>query len=168
MENTDNGFSQKSQSSSGEGASLGTGKWDKYKTDSQETMPFHYHRPVVCLLRYANGCGSCCLGHGGAAVCSRWMPLPRGARSVSLRQGHQHCTRDCWELQGLPAWPCWTEQGCLFLWLYQIKLGLWSWNLYLFHYWFNKIFYQKAEIVDHVTLKLINYLNRSWEWSSKF
>lgn len=44
---------------------------------------------------------------------------------------------------------------CVFLWLFQIKFGLWSWNLYLFHYWFYRAFYQKAEIVGHTTLKKV-------------
>lgn len=109
------GYPRRAQSSClcGEGVRLGTGKWDKYKTDSQKAKPFHYHQPMVCLLRYANGCGSCS-GHKGAAFFFHWLPLLRGACSVSLRQGHLHCTRHCWELWGLPAWQCWTEQTVFF------------------------------------------------------
>lgn len=47
---------------------------------------------MVCLLSYANDWGSGCSGHKGAAICFHWMPLPGGAHSVSLRQGHLHST----------------------------------------------------------------------------
>lgn len=102
--------------------------------------------------------GSCVLPPLDALAWRSWFSfLETGASAL-----HQALLRD------ERHWHCWTEQACAFLSLYQIKLGLWSWNLYLFHYWFNKIFYQRAETVGYVTLKLINYLNRSWDWRSNF
>lgn len=81
LENRDPCLPRRAHSSRlcGEGASWGAGKWDKYKTDPQNQMPFHYHCPMVCLLRYASCRGSYCLGHGEAGFCSHWVTLPRGS-----------------------------------------------------------------------------------------
>lgn len=79
-----------------------------------------------------------------------------------LETGTSAHLRHCWELWGLPAWHCWTEQTVFFSDCTKLNLDYGA-EIYIYF------------IIDFIKsstrkqkLWAMQHLNRSWEWRSNF